>query len=174
MGFLPLRLGGIFTASERGEEERRRRSWTTRARKRARGLDDARARARSPPRRSVLSPSLPVSYAFQSDIFTSTYCVRARKKNRSRPTNAAVRPQSSSSSSSLDARAGAASSTMPPRPPMTQPAARQTYVLVGVAIGLALAGAPLAFRSVRQREQEVRRRRDWFPYDRVRVVNAVP
>lgn len=41
MGFLPLRLGGIFTASERGEEERRRRSWTTRARKRARGLDDA-------------------------------------------------------------------------------------------------------------------------------------
>eukprot|EP00982_Pelagococcus_subviridis_P002304 17701-Pelagococcus_subviridis.AAC.2 len=86
----------------------------------------------------------------------------------------AVRPQSSSSSSSLDARAGAASSTMPPRPPMTQPAARQTYVLVGVAIGLALAGAPLAFRSVRQREQEVRRRRDWFPYDRVRVVNAVP
>jgi hypothetical protein len=47
-------------------------------------------------------------------------------------------------------------------------------VLVGVAIGLALAGAPLAFRSVRQREQEVRRRRDWFPCDRVRVVNAVP
>ena len=36
-----------------------------------------------------------------------------------------------------------------------QPPASQPLVLLGVCVGLALAAAPLAFKSVRQREQSV-------------------
>ena len=41
-----------------------------------------------------------------------------------------------------------------------QPPASQPLVLLGVCVGLALAAAPLAFKSVRQREQSVAEMRD--------------
>ena len=41
-----------------------------------------------------------------------------------------------------------------------QPPASQPLVLLGLCVGLALAAAPLAFKSVRQREQSVAEMRD--------------
>ena len=41
-----------------------------------------------------------------------------------------------------------------------QPPASQPLVLLGVCVGLAIAAAPLAFKSVRQREQSVAEMRD--------------
>jgi len=57
------------------------------------------------------------------------------------------------------ARRGFASAAKPLRKG-AQPAASQPLVLLGVCVGLAVAAAPLAFKSVRQREQSVAEMRD--------------
>jgi|Transcript_13300 hypothetical protein len=55
---------------------------------------------------------------------------------------------------------GFASAVAKPLRKGAQPPASQPLVLIGVCLGLAVAAGPLAFKSVRQREQSVAEMRD--------------